>query len=123
MTWEFNDSIPIFRQLIDQIQFKIISGEYPLGSKLPSVRELASEAAVNPNTMQRAFSELEQIGLVYSQRTTGRFITEDKELIRKIKTDLVREQVQNLIDNMRKFGFQKTEVLSMIKEIMGEMDL
>ena len=75
MTWEFKDNRPIYTQLVEQITLKIVSGEYKIGEKLPSVRDLASEATVNPNTMQKALAELERRGLVYSVRTSGRFIT------------------------------------------------
>ncbi len=83
MPWNLNSDRPIFMQIIEIIQLDIISGRYAPGEKLPSVRDLASEAAVNPNTMQKALSELERSGLVYSQRTSGRFITEDTKMIEK----------------------------------------
>ena len=81
MPWNLNSDRPIFIQIIEKIQMDIISGAYRPGDKLPSVRELAQEASVNPNTMQKALSELERTGLVYSQRTSGRFITEDTIMI------------------------------------------
>lgn len=77
MAWELDSDRPIFIQIVERIQMEIISGKYSPGDKLPSVRELAAVAAVNPNTMQKALTELERTGLVYSQRTSGRFITED----------------------------------------------
>ena len=77
MPWELSNDRPIYLQLMERIQMDIVSGKYHAGDKLPSVRDLAIEAAVNPNTMQKALSELERVGLVYSQRTSGRFITED----------------------------------------------
>ena len=80
MTWHFDNDRPIYTQLLEQILFLIVSGQYPPGSKLPSVRDLASEASVNPNTMQRALTELERSGLIYSQRTSGRFVTEDRAM-------------------------------------------
>ena len=79
MRWEFSNDAPIYTQLIQQIKVGIVAGVFPPGERLPSVRELATEAGVNPNTMQRALAELERDGLVYSQRTAGRFVTEDKE--------------------------------------------
>ena len=85
MTWNLDNNIPIYLQIMERIQRDIISGRYRPGDKLPSVRELAVEAAVNPNTMQKALSELERGGLVYSQRTSGRFITEDEELLKELK--------------------------------------
>ena len=81
-------SRPIYLQIIERVQMDIITGRYQPGDKLPSVRDLAQEAAVNPNTMQKALSELERSGLIYSQRTSGRFITEDKELIHQMKKNL-----------------------------------
>ena len=77
MAWKFNDNAPIYLQIVNTLKRNIASGAYPPGSRLPSVRDLALEAGVNPNTMQRALSELERSGLVNSQRTAGRFITED----------------------------------------------
>ncbi len=88
MPWNLNSDKPIFMQLIEIIQHSILSGTYPPGSKLPSVRDLASQAAVNPNTMQKALAELERSGLVYSQRTSGRFITEDISMIEELKNTL-----------------------------------
>ena len=90
MPWNLDDSRPIYLQLMERIQHDIISGVYQPGDKLPSVRDLALDAAVNPNTMQKALSELERGGLVYSHRTSGRFITDDSTLLKKIKTDLAQ---------------------------------
>ena len=81
MKWQFSNDAPIYSQLIAQIKVGIVSGAFPPGERLPSVRDLATEAGVNPNTMQRALTELERDGLVYSQRTTGRFVTEDQAMI------------------------------------------
>ena len=83
MAWELDSDRPIFIQIVERIQMEIISGKYSPGDKLPSVRDLAAVAAVNPNTMQKALTELERTGLVYSQRTSGRFITEDAKMIEK----------------------------------------
>ena len=85
MAWNLDADKPIYAQLMEIIQMQIISGKYQAGGRLPSVRELAAEASVNPNTMQKALSELERGGLVYSQRTSGRFITEDEELLKELK--------------------------------------
>ena len=74
MGWKFQTDRPIYAQLVEQVKQKMIAGVYPPGGKMPSVRELAAEASVNPNTMQRAFSQLEQEGLLYTQRTSGRFV-------------------------------------------------
>ena len=83
MPWELDNDRPIYLQLMERIQHDIISGVYKPGDKIPSVRDLALDAAVNPNTMQKALSELERSGLLYSQRTSGRFITDDEKLLKK----------------------------------------
>ena len=85
MAWDLDNGRPIYAQLVERIQMQIVSGLYPPGSRLPSVRELAAVAAVNPNTMQKAFAELERSGLIVTQRTNGRTVTEDAELIRDIR--------------------------------------
>ena len=111
---------PIYAQIIERVQLDIITGRYKPGEKLPSVRELASEVAVNPNTMQKALSELEQSGLLYTQRTSGRFITEDTELIHRIKNDLATMQVREFIRKMRQIGLGDNEILQLINTIMKE---
>ena len=115
MSWNLNSDRPIFLQIVERIQTDIISGKYKPGDKLPSVRDLASEASVNPNTMQKAFSELERTGLVYTQRTAGRFITEDTELIDGLKKDFAKEKITEFIDLMQKLGFSKEEILALIQ--------
>ena len=110
MPWNLNSDRPIFLQIVERIQMDIISGKYKPGDKLPSVRDLASEAAVNPNTMQKAFSELERTGLVYSQRTTGRFITEDTVMINELKASFAKEKITEFIALMQQLGFSKEEI-------------
>ena len=88
MTWNFNDNAPIYLQIVHSLQRGIAGGVYPPGSRLPSVRELALEAGVNPNTMQRALSELERTGLVCSQRTAGRFVTEDAAALTQLRNTM-----------------------------------
>ncbi len=116
MPWNLDSDRPIFIQIIEKIQMDIISGIYKPGDKLPSVRELAAEASVNPNTMQKALSELERTGLVYSQRTSGRFITEDTKMIDDIKSEMAREIISQFLENMQKLGFQKDETVSLMKQ-------
>ena len=117
MPWNLNSDRPIFIQIIEKIQMDIISGLYDPGDKLPSVRDLAQEASVNPNTMQKALSELERTGLVYSQRTSGRFITEYTVMIDNLKSELAREIITQFLDNMEKLGIEKEEAISLISEI------
>lgn len=116
MSWTLDSDRPIFIQIVERISLDIISGVYKPGDKLPSVRELASIAAVNPNTMQKALSELERTGLVYSHRTSGRFITEDTQMIEDLKASLAKEKIEEFFDNMRKLGFDKTEIVALIEQ-------
>ena len=116
MSWTLDSDRPIFIQIVERISLDIISGVYKPGDKLPSVRELASITAVNPNTMQKALSELERTGLVYSHRTSGRFITEDTQMIEDLKASLAKEKIEEFFDNMSKLGFDKTEILALIEQ-------
>lgn len=117
MPWNLDSDRPIFLQIIERIQTDIVSGVYNPGDKLPSVRELAQEAAVNPNTMQKALSELERTGLVYSQRTSGRFITEDTAMIQQLKSELAQEVIEQFLKNMDKLGFKEEETIALMTKI------
>lgn len=119
MPWELDNDRPIYLQLMERIQRDIIAGVYQPDDKLPSVRDLAVEAAVNPNTMQKALSELERNGLVHSYRTSGRFITEDKTMLRKMKEQQASRQIKEFIEKMRQLGYQDPEILSLIKETIN----
>ena len=118
MAWNLNSDRPIFIQIVERIEMDIISGKYKPGDKLPSVRDLAAEAAVNPNTMQKSFTELERTGLVFSQRTTGRFITEDTSMIDELKSTLAKDKITELLSFMQQLGFQENEILAMIGQTM-----
>lgn len=121
MTWILDNNMPIYLQLMERIQRDIISGRYGPGDKLPSVRELAVEAAVNPNTMQKALSELERSGLVYSQRTSGRFITEDEELLKELKREQAARYVEEFIENMHNLGMKDDEIRTLFEDaVKGE---
>ena len=120
MSWHFDNGRPIYTQLLERVRFLIISGQYPPGSKLPSVRDLASEASVNPNTMQRAFSELEREGLVYTQRTSGRFITEDTTMIDQLKEQMALDAISRFLKSMRQLGFSGEETLRLLTEALKE---
>lgn len=121
MAWQFKNDRPIYTQLLDQIRMHIISGNYPIGSKLPSVRDLAAEAAVNPNTMQKALSELERFGLIYSQRTSGRYVTEDTKMIQKLKKDIAKIKIEELFQSMEQLGFELDESRLLIEETIKEV--
>lgn len=120
MPWDLDENRPIYLQLMEKIQQDIISGVYQAGDRLPSVRELALDAAVNPNTMQKALSELERSGLVYSQRTSGRFITEDKNMLKQLKTELAAGHIREFLITMKQLGFPPEETLALIKETIKE---
>lgn len=121
MIWTFKDDRPIYSQLMDQIQLRIISGQYKIGEKLPSVRDLASEASVNPNTMQKALTELERKGLLFSVRTSGRFITEDSNMIEEMKNSMAKEEIHAFLIRMEEIGFTKEETLKSIEDVAKEM--
>ena len=116
MAWILDDSRPIYLQIEDLIKTNIIAGVYQPGQKLPSVRDLAAEAAVNPNTMQKALTELERSGLVYTQRTSGRFITEDVSKMTELKEPLAREQIQLFLKNMEQLGLTKEDIRRLLEK-------
>ncbi|MCI8849426.1 MAG: GntR family transcriptional regulator [Oscillibacter sp.] len=120
MQWQFSNDAPIYTQLIQQIKVGIVAGVFPPGERLPSVRDLATEAGVNPNTMQRALAELERDGLVYSQRTAGRFVTEDKTMIQQAKRSLAERHIQVFLEAMSHLGFQREEILALLEQEMKE---
>ena len=120
MPWDLENDRPIYLQLMERIQQDIIKGVYQPGGKIPSVRELALEAAVNPNTMQKALSELERSGLIYSQRTSGRFITEDKELIHQMKKELAAAEVSAFVAHMKQLGITPEEIRQLLAETIEE---
>ncbi len=115
MAWQFDPDRPIYKQLKERILLKIVSGIYGAGTQLPTVRDLAEEAAVNPNTLQKALQELERDGLVYAQRTSGRFVTEDESLIKKAKTDLAKEQIALFLTKMAAIGYDRQDAVVLIQ--------
>ena len=122
MHWNFQSDRPIYVQLKEQIKLMIVSGTYPAGSKLPAVRDLAAEASVNPNTLQKALAELEREGLVYSQRTSGRFVTEDCDMITHAKEDLAQEQITMFFEKMEHMGYSRKETMTLIESVIKEMN-
>lgn len=120
MPWRLNSDRPIFIQIIEKIQMDIISGRYKPGDKLPSVREFAQEASVNPNTMQKALAELERTGLVYSQRTSGRYITEDTTMIEELKTQIAENIITQFFENMQNLGYEKHETISLLNRMEND---
>lgn len=118
MAWDFEQDKPIYIQIVNRIKLGILSGQYRPGDKLESVRELASIAGVNPNTMQKALQELENISLVYSQRTSGRFITDNNDVISALRKKVAGEKIIAFIENMLNLGFSKEEIELMIKDYL-----
>ncbi|WP_455054987.1 GntR family transcriptional regulator [Merdimonas faecis] len=116
MPWDLDNDRPIYLQLMERIQQDIVSGVYKAGDKLPSVRELAIDAAVNPNTMQKALSELERNGLVHSRRTSGRFITEDEAMLKNLRDELASRHIQDFMEKMKQLGFQEKETLEKLQD-------
>lgn len=120
MSWNFDEKSPIYIQIAKHIKMKIISQEIKSGDQLPTVRELAEEAGVNPNTMQRAFSELEQEGMVFSKRTSGRFVTEDEKLIKQKRHELATEELQSFVQNMHHIGFDTSDIIAVLESYIKE---
>ena len=115
MSWEFQDHLPIYAQLMDTLKRRIVTGRYLPGEKLPSVRELAAEAGINPNTVQRAFSELEHEGLIYTQRATGKYVTENEADIKSAREALARTQVADFLRAMQSLGFSVGDVIVLLQ--------
>lgn len=120
MSWEFNGNKPIYAQLVDEIKLRIISGMLPIGCKLGSVRDLAEEAGVNPNTMQRALAELEREKLVFSQRTSGRYVTDDIQLIKEMRQAYATNKLEELTTTLLQLGYSKEELMQLIDVFLGE---
>ncbi len=110
MVWELRNDRPLYLQIVEIMQRQIVSGRLSPGSRLMSVRDLAAEAKVNPNTIQRAYAELERMGLVETRRNTGREVTMDTEIIRSGKAMLAKEYVSEFIRNMQNMGFSKEDI-------------
>lgn len=114
MAWEMTSDRPIYTQLLERIQTRIICGVYKPGERLPSVRELSAEANVNPNTMQRAFSELERSGLIATQRNSGRTVTQDTQMIDAVKHEMALSRIGNFFKDMRNLGYSNQEIIRLI---------
>lgn len=120
MEWRLAADAPIYSQLAEQMRLSIVSGEYAPGERLPPVRKLALSAGVNPNTMQRAMTELEREGLVFPQRTAGRFVTEDAELIAQARREIARVKAEAFLEAMRSLGYTSGEILGLMGSLVKE---
>lgn len=119
MEWKLTEDRPIWMQLVEQLAGWIAAGAFQPGERLPSVREFAVEAGVNPNTMQRAMAELENRGLVVTNRTAGRCVTSDMETIRQLRTAQAKEQVQLFMEQMHRLGYTAEEIRRVLEEALA----
>ena len=122
MQWQFDNNAPIYAQLVERIKLEIISGRWIPGQRVPAVRELALEAGVNPNTMQRALQELERQGLLFSQRTSGRFVTEENAMIEDAKRALAQRQIAQFLEKMQDLGYDRQQIITLLEQQRGGED-
>lgn len=112
----FDKNIPIYIQIEEQIKLDIITNKYKPGEKIKSVREFALELKINPNTINRALLELEEQGLIITQRTNGKYITENKKIIQKEKEKLINKKIDEFINDMKQLEIEKSKIIELIKE-------
>ena len=120
MNYSFDNERPIYIQLVEKLRVEIISGNLKAGEKIPSVRELALTVKVNPNTLQRALAELENQGLIYTERTNGKFVTDNQELIEKVKKELAKKKIEKYISGMENIGITFEESIKYLQEMGGK---
>ena len=116
MNFVFENDRPIYIQLVEQLEIYIISGKIKSGEKLPSVRELALKTKVNPNTMQKALVELEDLKLIYTERTNGKYVTKNQKLLDKFKDMYAKEKTEKYINEMQELGFSKEKIVEFLRE-------
>ena len=116
MSWVFSSDRPIYSQLVEQLSLRIVTGVFPPGSRFDTVRDLAAEFEVNPNTVQRAMSELERLELVRAERTAGRFVTDDVQRIADLRAQLVKEKATAFLREMSKLGFERSEIITLLEK-------
>lgn len=119
MNWDFDGNLPIYLQIMQTIKTSIVSGRYGPGEKLPSVRELALDAGVNPNTMQRALAQLEQEGFVFSQSTAGRFITKDRQKLRQLSQELAVQYIRTMVESILALGLPPEQIPLLLEEYLA----
>lgn len=116
MKFEFDDDKPIYKQLVDKLKLEIVLGHFKSGDKLPSVRELSTMICVNPNTIQRSLAELEEEHLIYTKRTSGKFVTEDDDIIHQVKQELARDKINTFVSDMEILGLKTEDIVKLLKE-------
>ena len=122
LSWIFSNDVPIYLQIMEHFKVQIASGKLEVGDKIPPVRELALEAGVNPNTMQKALSELEREGYLESQRTSGRFVADRGKQIDRLKQDMALELCESFHNGMKKIGFTPEEAIAEYKEYISRIE-
>ena len=118
MAWKFDNNMPIYIQITNTIKLQIVTNQLKPGDKLPTVLDLAEIAGVNPNTVQRALSDLEAEGFVYSVRTTGRYVTDNQELITQTRLHLAQKELENFVNNMLDLGFSQDELTERLDDYL-----
>lgn len=116
MDWKIKSDRPVYLQLMEKIQFDVVSGVYKAGGNIPSIRELAAQVGVNPNTMQKALVELEKKGLLYAKGTSGRFVTDNIELIQKIREGIARNNAVSYLENVKNLGYSFEDAVKLLKK-------
>jgi len=119
MDFTFDNNIPIYIQLLEYLKIYLISGVFKCGDKLPSVREFSTTFKVNPNTMQKALAELEDMKLIYTERTNGKFVTNDNKLIEKLKDDYALTLAQSYFQGMKRIGLGKADSIKYLERVEG----
>ncbi len=120
MAWSFSSDRPVYLQIAERIKKSVLSGGYTAGEQLPTVRQLALETAVNPNTVQHAFAELEDEGIIISKGTLGRFVTEDMGVIEVCRREMAEKLVKNFVDSIEELSIPLEEAIEMVKEVENE---
>lgn len=120
MEFIFDNNSPIYVQLVEQLKIHIISGKLAAGERLPSVRDLSLKLKVNPNTLQRALSELEEMGIIFTERTNGKFVTEDTALLEKLKIEYADTICKKFFENMMSIGFNEEKAVDYLEKTKGE---
>lgn len=117
MAWSFSADRPVYIQIADRIKKSVLSGEYEAGQQIPTVRQLALEAAVNPNTVQHAFTELENEGIIIAKGTLGRFVTEDEQVVQAVREQMARNLAKTFVKEMGQLSISPQQALELIREV------
>ena len=117
MAWHFTSDRPVYLQISERLTKAVLSGEFKPGEQVPTVRQLALESAVNPNTVQKAFIHLESKGILISKGTAGRFVTEDSEIIEKSRKELAIQTINKFITDMNQLSYSNQEIINLLKEV------